>query len=394
METTKRYLNTENFDKALIKENLNRIDFCKVSEMKYDKINKLVQNRQLLLDEDVSTISTLLNVKPEEIISYQKIDYKSYNSPFARKPKANKTSKKIVNSHAVGMMNFDVLSNRLHEMGSSFQKMIDIMGISSSYRTRWKTVPVSEKFANKICKYTGLTKAELCMPIEENKTEPVNNSANTVIAETSAESTEKYEYKSFSGTNLMENFAIMNENILTLAKEVGVLKKDIVRLSANVNVQANSASERYEEISKGFNALLQKMDKLTTVDNRPKAIAPVKPEKKLTVWSNVSDDPKKCADSYSEEDSLDVYKIKLSNMIKYICKKEGKIYTQVCVDVNARFEEIYGVNIKEEKKIYAKNKDIPYNNNIPVAEVLYANPFYRNIYFNLFASKVSEYYAS
>lgn len=197
----------------------------------------------------------------------------------------------------------------------------------------------------------------------------------------------EYVYQRFADQNVINNMNIINENILTLVKE---LRDTENRFINNDNDFINKLTEEYEKQAAVnemlFNKLLDIETKLVSISDNVNSVNDKNDKKSqmqkketcpiATIWNNQCSEKEmqQIVNSKVSEDTEDAYKKKTYKLINYISKKQNLIFNQVMHNNYSQFEKVYGCNINMLK---AESKTA---NSI---SAIYDNPLYREIFFNM-----------
>ena len=408
------WLNKENFSKLCTKENLNYPDVANMLSISTYTFYNYTKNRTRCPKNILEKLATLFNVPVNTLI-------KDVKKP-AKKPVNNKKVK------YVGPIDYKKIEDALNKKNVSFSKMAKITNISSCYQTKLATGGqfMKEPLLQRMCDYLDIriedvidhnppqiNKKDNTSKIQAENIVEDNNEAETAVSEENNNAIEAVKaevkilpieaaYKEFRTNNVMEMLNILNRNILALGKAVDTVNANISVLNqnmhtdyteltsyidANVDVLKENITECKENAKDNFQFF---KEVLKEIENR--GISANKGSgtvKKITLYTNEPQAAVKYAKETVTDESLDVYKEKINTMITFISKKKDHVWSQVAHDINKEFESTYGENITALKRLYAatNNKAV---SDITVAEVIYDNPIYRNIYYNMISNKVID----
>lgn len=415
----KLYIKKDEFKNIIRQMNLTQNELSEMIGINQSDLSKMVMNKNHVNGRIQKEMCELLNCKESDIFTVTK---HVTNAPYV-KVKTLETVHHIPN----GKWNNDYFKKSIAKSGFTIKKLSSIIDKHASVFSKYnleqahptvetvyaickalncspkRLVGVGEEDLNRIIGYnlfakgpaadtenteikefTKILDARSISP-EPDLSEPVSEAENDKDDNDSHDT--EYVYQRFTDQNVMNNMNKINENILTLVKE---LRDTENRFINNNNDFINKLTEEYEKQAAVnemlFNKLLDIETKLASISDNVNFVND-KNDKKgqiqkketcptATIWNNRCSEKemRQIVNSEVAEDTEEAYKKKIYKLINYISNKQNLIFNQVMHNNYSQFEKVYGCNINMLK---AESKTA---NNI---SAIYDNPLYRDIFFNM-----------
>ena len=262
-------------------------------------------------------------------------------------------------------INREVLASAMEKAGLSVYKLSKILGVAPNAPYNWldgKNVPQKET-RNRLTALLGLKEEELLLPkMEQDVYEPSSDTSVDTSSDTPKGSNDLF--KSIEGEkDIFKLFNIINENILTLAREMD----KCMRLQEN---RFNSLSDEIKSVREAvLSGKKEEEEKPVTVIARPKAIY------------------KKKEESYAT-DTFDYYKHQINEDIKKINNRTpGSTFSQILSNFYDRLKNEYGAVRYQLEKDYVAAKGHKASSTM---EYIWFNQIFRDIFANIVKDEANK----
>lgn len=285
--------------------------------------------------------------------------------------------------------NYDALEKIVKDSKYSKSEVCRILGININSFCSWKKSTSGPKAPTlqKLCELFKIEPATLfkegtraASPTE--KTESKHPALETLEFPTGMTG-----FKQIETMDILENFRIINENILLLAK--------------NLDMMAKLDESRYESMKGQFDQLTESVKALDvshTRTSKPVATISRRQQPRQTVVvghidsllpkeKTVKEEIEELCNSYDKNDDFDKYNKKINRMVALINTKTKDTHKQTLHKFYKEMENTYGVNFTDlGVRFRAKNN----RKNSGSIELLYMEEIYRQIFYNIIATRLSH----
>lgn len=259
-------------------------------------------------------------------------------------------------------VNMNIIRELTKKAGYTGTQVCNIVGIGTSSYSNWTTRGVARKDSiSRIAKLFNVTVEDLCVKDVNMNTELAVDSPTVVSG-----------LKEIGDTqNIHEIFEIINSNIITLANMVEDIK----------HINAFEHAKIYEQMQK----LMPKPELLL---DKPIVINPPIKKEKPVAFNVNRETIEDLINGFNVKDSYDVYKRKVNRMVSIIATDKKTTHKQVLHDYYKEMNEVYGVVYEQLKKEYFNKYQ--HKEEGGSLELLYEEPIFREIFYNIISSKLVE----
>ena len=388
----------------------NKITQMEMSDIiKYDmsSLSRAIHGKCLMPDDKIEAISELLNIKKDVLINENKDiltnNRRNGNNQNTFIPDCTWNDDYFKQQLKLKGITVKELSNRIHIDKTNY----------SSYN-RGKSSPCVET-VYKIYKELGCSTEELigCSKeylnklLKDNNKEPLflttdldSNNQNDDKIENAADLESNIisdkQLVHFSGTNVIENIGIINENLILLSKIMSADRKMYLEKIESLNKTNHDLAEETRNLRNKLTVIEDSLrcnytniEAKTSVEKQAFTENKEQQNNQAASITKVAAIPgnnyctekevKTIARTNTSRDSAETFKSKIYKLTSFISKKNNLIFNQVMYNNYNQFARTYGVNyncLKKETKTTS------------TLDAIYENPLYREIFFNMVCQAV------